>query len=185
MNKILGFFILTTFVVSANADELPLVVSRAKLKPRATWLKSAVITATPEDRGYLSAKIDWNGTILSNDQLISKMTDPETSSFATAYESSVEMDPKTFSIIFSSWRNWGTSMWEMKVWVAERNNQVVMTGLNYAWSYREDFGRCEVNFLTGKAIINGKAKTVEKKLPLFESTTDADLLTVCDRATNK
>lgn len=96
---------------------------------------------------------------------------------------SLELSKKGSLLIKSANEAIGRDRWNQTITVAYRNNNFVAAGFTYnAYDTLEPNAagtQCDVNLLTGKGTLNGKAITVKDKAPLLKSWDMDGVLDAC------
>ena len=71
-------------------------------------------------------------------------------------------------------------MWYNKLYVAARRGQLVIAGFTYVASYRVELDMsCDLNFLTGAGVVNGRKVRVSKAGRGFAQATELALTQEC------
>jgi hypothetical protein len=99
--------------------------------------------------------------------------------FAFGQQPSLEMSRKGSSLLVRSQNDSiGRTSWNQTLTIAWRNNRLAVAGLTYQFQDKLELGQsggCDVNFLSGRALRNGKPHP-EKVAPLDLSAFDPDKL---------
>jgi hypothetical protein len=139
----------------------------------------AVVAVTSMDEQTAGITITMgDGRAFSNPKIasITAMGDDE-ASISHALQARVT---PSGSIVISSLKDWGTSVWSADTTVAYRGGKFVVAGFTYNYQYREQSGDCDLNFLTGTGKVNGKTVKVPAKDRSLESEDAASLVKECD-----
>lgn len=184
--RILLSFFLVAAASFAHAQELPVAVGRADVSDEQAsgWVGTALAVDTPAENDYLRAilaPVTGNGEPIVNDALLSKQTTWTAADLARVYNVEVKTLPNG-SVQFVVWRDIGMSIWSASYTVSRRDGRFVISGLDYSNHHQGESGSCSMNFLTGRASINGGALVPVQARPIaFGSATELQVLLPCQR----
>ena len=157
---------------------LPSAIARADLFN--DKFGSVLVIDTPDANDHLIlALASSSGQPTMNNHLLGKQITPGFQQIANVYNVSITSNKKGSARV-AVWRDMGTSLWsETYTLSTDSKGKMVIAGLDYVYSYREDNGSCSMNFLTGDVIFNGKKLKVAAQSIPFETATEEVVLKGC------
>jgi hypothetical protein len=180
--------VLLAFTFSVKAEEPPERGSRTVASftgdlDRDGAAENVTIREHAADDGNLALLLaDGKGRELANDHLVGALDRDE--SDVSTYGVSLKTNAAG-SLVVTSAKDWGTSLWANTYTIAYRAGAFVLAGYDYEFQYRERSGRCSLDLLTGKARVNGKSKRFPVPKNSLAEADGLELLKLCqDLGTN-
>ncbi|MGZ3661227.1 MAG: hypothetical protein ACXVB9_07420 [Bdellovibrionota bacterium] len=184
MKKFLAFLSLA-LPLSLFAGSLSVKAETAAL-PRGSRVVSSLearhmlISEHPQDDGNLRLVIvNGQGRKIQNDNLIGALDRDEDD--VNSYNVSMKLD-QSGAVVVSSQKDWGTSSWAYHYTIAQHQNGYVVSGFDYSFLSRDKkSGKCSLNLLSGKAVVNGRAQKFAAPDTSLEQADGLELQQICQK----